>query len=269
MRHSNPYPLAAYLLIGFLPFVPSACLALPSTNQSGLESLTSDTVSPLEAKRSAFTVTDKPTKIASRQSVSKFQKSEEGQRLLATVQSVVHRLPSQLVSQLVKAGIRIAVVPNMDCIPRHIGDDYFDTTGLFWRDHLIVIPQKVFSSNSLLDNDEVEFSALHEIGHAFDSLKGDLSQTHDFKSFYATDYGKLNQIEKSKIAYLVEGYDDMSRCQLFAEVFALVYAFQIGVEPQNRQLEWDFPNCYAYIRDRVPKFHSDSQSTESVKSSSQ
>lgn len=66
----------------------------------------------------------------------------------------------------------------MDCVPpSHGNDNFVDTLGLFWNERLIFIPQKVFAYSELLDNDEVEFVALQEIGHAFDYMKGYLSET--------------------------------------------------------------------------------------------
>ena len=156
----------------------STGLALPVTPELNPENLPRRTASILGERKNSTARTDDKPRIASRQSVGKFQKSEEGKRLLATVHAVVHRLPPELVSDLVRAGIRIAVVPNMDCVPpSHGNDNFVDTLGLFWNERLIFIPQKVFAYSELLDNDEVEFVALQEIGHAFDYMKGYLSET--------------------------------------------------------------------------------------------
>ncbi len=236
--------------------------ALPVALESSQSSSSITSVRLLGARSNTLMNAGAKALIASRQSVSKFQKSEEGVRLLATIHSVVHRLPAELVSALVKAGIRIVVIPDMDSVPRsYFNENYVDTLGLFWHERLIFIPQKFFSDGEFLNNDQVEFVALHEIGHAFDYLMGYLSETQTFKTAYSADYSRLNETEKAKISYLVEGVNRMARGQLFAETFALVYATQINVEPENRQLEWDFPTCYQFIRDRVPKFQASTSAT--------
>ncbi|HEY9785589.1 MAG TPA: hypothetical protein V6D17_09330 [Candidatus Obscuribacterales bacterium] len=171
-------------------------------------------------------------------------------------------VPLGVKNTLISNGIKIVITPTIPELdpqasknkPRGYihGGGYDNCPGYYSpSEKQIVIPERVsYRSAPPRLNDSADETMLHEMGHAFDNARGDISAREAFKQIYEEETSRLSNTAKTKYYYYTQG-GDTGPSELFAELFATACSHRAGIQPRQPGLETHYPKCSEYVQQFV------------------
>jgi tetratricopeptide (TPR) repeat protein len=165
-------------------------------------------------------------------------------------------LPSEIRKAILASNTRIVIAPTiLDDLPYLANSSpYGYPKGQTWAfvpgyydGANITIPERIEDSKgNMAIHKESYFSTMHEIGHAYDTCKKNLSSSGQFKYCYALDCKTLNDGDKARSAYFLQP-GEHGRRELFAALFELYVCRLVGNKERLGRLSLRFPHCYDFV----------------------
>lgn len=170
-------------------------------------------------------------------------------------------VPKEIVEDLKGGGITVVVTPTvLEAMPgsameKPRGYDHgggYTNAGALFHSPKIVIGERVSYLSSVPEpNTRVASGMLHEMGHAYDHVKGNLSQKGKFKECYQEDFSHITNTQRTRHSYYTQE-NGAGASELFAELFSYgIYKSQIRGEQGAADLQVTFPRCTKYIADLI------------------
>lgn len=170
-------------------------------------------------------------------------------------------VPKEIVEDLKGGGISVLVTPTvLEAMPGSAmekprgydhGGGYTNAGALFHSPHIVIGERVSYLSSVPEPNRRVASSMLHEMGHAYDHVKGNLSQKGKFKECYQEDFSHITNTQRTKHSYYTQE-NGAGASELFAELFSYgIYKSQIRSEQGAADLQVTFPRCTKYIADLI------------------
>jgi len=205
-------------------------------------------------------------------SVIKVIKAEGGRpdvtaSLIKQVKSVLAAYPAGLFDLMKQHNTKICLTPTMIDIepglqntqPRGYedGTSYKNCPGCYEYPKIIICEYTLKGAN---DEDWEAASdpvgtLRHELGHAFDSYVGEVSQTEQFKHAYYLDSGAITDEEtKTQIAYFLQK-DTGGPSETFAELFCYKYGGSAVRKEHCTLVHSSFPRCAAILQKLIDGLH--------------
>jgi tetratricopeptide (TPR) repeat protein len=175
-------------------------------------------------------------------------------------------LPDEVQKALLNSGIRITIAPTVtDSLPElenthPRGYESTDTwrkvpayyTGQEGPKSIVIAEKFETSAGQMALNENAFFSTLHELGHAYDYCKGQISYASRFKKCYLRDCKQLTDAARRRNEYFLQrGYFGRHEC--FASLFEFNYCQQARLKIRRPRLADDFPNCYELLKSVCPR----------------
>ena len=131
-------------------------------------------------------------------------------------------------------------------IVNHVGSDP-DHPISGWSIH---IPRKLLWAEAMSD-ELLVFMLLHEMGHAYDSVKGHLSQSGEFDRCYKEDFSHITNTQRTRHSYYTQS-DGAGASEIFAQLFSYaIYKSQVKADEDASDLQITFPRCTKHIKDLI------------------
>ncbi len=189
------------------------------------------------------------------------RRTADTDRTLVLVCRAVKLVPKNIVDELKAGGISVLVTPTvLEALPgsamdRPRGYDHgggYTNCGAMFRHPRIYIGERVsYLSSVPYPNRNIASSMLHEMGHAYDSVKGHLSQTGDFERLYKEDFSHITNTQRTRHSYYTQP-DGAGASELFAQLFSYaIYKTQVRADEDASDLQVTFPLCTKYIKDLI------------------
>lgn len=170
-------------------------------------------------------------------------------------------VPKQIVDDLKGGGITVLVTPTvLEAIPdsameKPRGYDHgggYSNAGAMFSHPRIVIGERVSYLSSVPQlNTTVASAMLHEMGHAYDQVRGELSQSGKFKKCYHEDFAHITNTTRTKHSYYTQE-DGAGASELFAQLFSFcIYKSQVSADQDAADLQATFPLCTKYMSDLI------------------
>lgn len=175
------------------------------------------------------------------------------------VDEALKKVPTGLIHDLRVTGITVLITPSMleadpslaTETPRGYvhGGGYTNCAAMFRPGKkTIYISERVsWLSNLPQVNDQVSAAMLHEMGHAVDYMRSNISASMGFASTYKRDADKQSNTQRAKFQYYTQE-GDAGACELFAQLFSLAIDPSLLNQPHNRELADSFPGSFLYIK---------------------
>lgn len=180
-------------------------------------------------------------------------------QVLAQVVSSLKLPPQKIVEELKTFGITVMVTPGMlEADPELAterprgyvhGGGYTNCPAMYrGASKTIMIAERVSWLSGLPQpNRDVEASMLHEMGHAFDHCRSNISSSASFTMAYKNDLGKLSNTQKNQFPYYTQE-DGAGESELFAELFSYAADKNLLRHEHNNSLAKSFPSSFSYIK---------------------
>lgn len=177
---------------------------------------------------------------------------------LSQVDHALKIVPKSLQEELRTFGVKVMVTPGMleadpelaTAVPRGYvhGGGYTNCPAMYrGNSKLILISERVSWKSSVpRQNPEICASMLHEMGHAFDHCRNNISQKASYMQIYAEDLGHLSNTQKNRFPYYTQG-DGGGESELFAELFSFAVDPRLLTVKYNGDLAKAFPKTFKYI----------------------
>ncbi len=177
---------------------------------------------------------------------------------LSQVDRALKIVPKKIRDELKDFGVKVMVTPGMveadpDLAmerPRGYvhGGGYTNCPAMYrGNSKLILISERVSWKSSVpRQNPEICASMLHEMGHAFDHCRRNLSQNPVYTRNYTEDLQCLTNTQKNTFPYYTQG-DGAGESELFAELFSFAADPRLLTVPYNASLAKTFPKTFKYI----------------------
>lgn len=170
-------------------------------------------------------------------------------------------VPKEIVEDLKGGGITVLVTPTvLEAMPGSAmekprgydhGGGYTNAGALFHSPNIVIGERVSYLSSVPEPNRRVASSMLHEMGHAYDHVKGNLSQKGKFKECYQEDFSHITNTQRTRHSYYTQE-NGAGASELFAELFSYgIYKSQISSEQGAADLQVTFPRCTKYIADLI------------------
>lgn len=170
-------------------------------------------------------------------------------------------VPKEIVEDLKGGGITVLVTPTvLEAMPGSAmekprgynhGGGYTNAGALFHSPHIVIGERVSYLSSVPEPNRRVASSMLHEMGHAYDHVKGNISQKGKFKECYQEDFSHITNTQRTRHSYYTQE-NGAGASELFAELFSYgIYKSQIRSEQGAADLQVTFPRCTKYIADLI------------------
>lgn len=175
------------------------------------------------------------------------------------VDEALKKVPTGLTHDLKVGGIKVLITPSMleadpslaTETPRGYvhGGGYTNCAAMFRPGKkTIYISERVsWLSNLPQVNDQVSAAMLHEMGHAVDYIRSNISASMGFASTYKRDADKQSNTQRAKFQYYTQE-GDAGACELFAQLFSLAIDPSLLNQQHNRELADSFPGSFLYIK---------------------
>ncbi len=170
-------------------------------------------------------------------------------------------VPKEIVEDLKGGGITVVVTPTvLEAMPGSAmekprgydhGGGYTNAGALFHAPKIVIGERVSYLSSVPEPNTRVASGMLHEMGHAYDHVKGNLSQKGKFKECYQEDLSHITNTQRTRHSYYTQE-NGAGASELFAELFSYgIYKSQIRGEQGAADLQVTFPRCTKYIADLI------------------
>ena len=170
-------------------------------------------------------------------------------------------VPKEIVEDLKGGGITVLVTPTvLEAMPGSAmekprgydhGGGYTNAGALFHSPNIVIGERVSYLSSVPEPNRRVASGMLHEMGHAYDHVKGNLSQKGKFKECYQEDFSHITNTQRTRHSYYTQE-NGAGASELFAELFSYgIYKSQIRGEQGAADLQVTFPRCTKYIADLI------------------
>ncbi len=179
-------------------------------------------------------------------------------KIYAIVLAALAAVPPKVKSDLREGGCKILIARTIiDACPELAtdkpsgyihGGGYDNCPGMFVpATKTLYIAERASWNNSPPQlNTQAGFTTLHELGHAYDHIKHDISGG-EFMKLYTEDAGHLTNSQRTEWHYYCQE-GDRGPCELFAELFAICHGTAAGIDRGDGQLAQVFPRCYKFIK---------------------
>lgn len=246
------------------PVIASYChRALGTQPNSTPASSGGTTATTAETSAVAATSTTASLKIdpADKDFVTIHRKTPDSDKIYNTVMNALSVVPKAIKDDIKGGGCKILVCPTILEANPHLnqtrpegylhGGGYDNCPGMFYSGtKILYIAERAQWKNSPPRlNWMAASTTLHELGHAYDFCKGNMSSGSEFEKLYKEDYGRLSVSQKNEHQYYCqEDGGERGRAELFAELFAVSHGTAGGIDRSSGQLAAAFPNCYKFIK---------------------
>lgn len=170
-------------------------------------------------------------------------------------------VPKEIVEDLKAGGITVLVTPTvLEAMPGSAmekprgydhGGGYTNAGALFHSPNIVIGERVSYLSSVPEPNRRVASGMLHEMGHAYDHVKGNLSQKGKFKECYQEDFSHITNTQRTRHSYYTQE-NGAGASELFAELFSYgIYKSQLRGEQGAADLQVTFPRCTKYIADLI------------------
>ncbi len=170
-------------------------------------------------------------------------------------------VPKEIVEDLKSGGITVVVTPTvLEAMPGYAmekprgyahGGGYTNAGALFHSPRIVIGERVSYLSSVPEPNSRIASSMLHEMGHAYDHIKGHISQKGKFKECYQEDFSHITNTQRTRHSYYTQE-NGAGASELFAELFSYgIYKSQLRSEQGAADLQLTFPRCTKYIADLI------------------
>ncbi len=170
-------------------------------------------------------------------------------------------VPKQIVEDLKGGGITVLVTPTvLEAMPGSAmekprgydhGGGYSNAGALFSSPRIIIGERVSYLSGVAQPNTSVASAMLHEMGHAYDHVGGNLSSKGKFKECYRDDFAHITNTQRTKHSYYTQE-GDAGASELFAQLFSYeIYKSQTRNDQHATDLQVTFPLCTKYIANLI------------------
>ncbi|MBP9808885.1 hypothetical protein KBF38_11345 [bacterium] len=182
-------------------------------------------------------------------------------RALIQVCRALKLVPKQIVDDLKGGGITVLVTPTvLEAKPGSAmekprgynnGGGYTNAGALFSHPRIVIGERVSYLSGVAQPNNSVASAMLHEMGHAYDHVRGGLSHKGKFKDCYQQDFGHITNTQRTKHSYYTQE-GDAGASELFAQLFSYdIYKSQVRNDQEAADLQATFPLCTKYMSDLI------------------
>lgn len=189
------------------------------------------------------------------------RRSADTDNTLIQICRALKSVPKEIVEDLKADGITVVVTPTvLESMPGYAmekprgynhGGGYTNTGALFSYPKIVIGERVSYLSGVPEPNNRVASSMLHEMGHAYDHVKGSLSQKGAFKERYKEDFDHITNSQRTKHSYFTQE-DGAGASELFAELFSYgIYKSQVRTDQGAADLQVTFPRCTKYMSDLI------------------
>jgi len=177
---------------------------------------------------------------------------------LSQVDRALKIVPKGLRDELREFGIKVMITPGMleadpelaTEVPRGYvhGGGYTNCPAMYRGNLKQILISERYSWKSSVPrlNPQICASMLHEMGHAFDHCRNNISQRATYMNIYAEDLGHLSNTQKNTFPYYTQG-DGAGETELFAELFSFAADPRLLSIAYNNDLAKAFPKTFKYI----------------------
>jgi len=182
-------------------------------------------------------------------------------RTLVQVMRAIKLVPKNIVDELKAGGISVLVTPTiLEAMPGSAmdkprgydhGGGYTNCGALFHSPRIFIGERVSYLSSVPYLNRNIASSMLHEMGHAYDSVKGHLSQSGEFDRCYKEDFSHITNTQRTRHSYYTQS-DGAGASEIFAQLFSYaIYKSQVKADEDASDLQITFPRCTKYIKDLI------------------
>ncbi|MBI5172208.1 MAG: hypothetical protein HY986_04935 [Candidatus Melainabacteria bacterium] len=193
--------------------------------------------------------------------ISAGRRTADTDRALIQVCRAVKLVPKTIVDELKAGGISVLVTPTiLEAMPGSAmekprgydhGGGYTNCGAMFHHPRIYIGERVSYLSSVPYPNRNIASSMLHEMGHAYDSVKGHLSQTGEFERCYKEDFSHITNTQRTRHSYYTQS-DGAGASELFAQLFSYaIYKTQVRADEDASDLQVTFPRCTKYIKDLI------------------
>lgn len=178
-----------------------------------------------------------------------------------TVVDALSMIPKPIKDDIKGGGCKILICPTILDANPHLKDEkpsgythggaYDNCPGMFYSGTKILYIAEKFSwqNSPPALNWMAASTTLHELGHAYDFAKGNITSGGEFEKLYAEDYGRISNSDRTRWAYYCQDNGgERGRSELFAELFALTHGTAGGIDRGSAGLKEVFPHCYTFVQ---------------------
>jgi|SRR5579885_1943401 len=164
---------------------------------------------------------------------------------LERVAQAREKIPPAIQNLLVRHGYKIVAARQLLTAVRSIYPAPFDSfTGYcFTLLRLIIVCEYCKPKESWIPGNNPCSVLAHEVGHAVDNCLMGVSNQSRFRLAHKKDCGRLNETEKSRLAYYIQRMSRQGRGEAFSEIFASILGQSLCPE-----IEQHFPECAKVVR---------------------
>jgi tetratricopeptide (TPR) repeat protein len=240
---------------------PSGSSAGASTTSSTMSGGQNSNIRPSAGRPSAAAANHASIDPADKALLEVHRHTSDTDQIYNTVMASLAVIPKKIKEEIKGAGCKILICPTILEANPHLantkaagyvhGGGYDNCPGMFYSGtKILYIAEKVsWNSSPPQANWMAGSTTLHELGHAFDFVKGNLSEGGEFENLYKQDYGKTTNSQRTEWQYYCqENGGERGRAECFAELFAISHGTAAGIGKRTDGLVNIFPQCYNYIK---------------------
>jgi hypothetical protein len=225
--------------------------AAPFTSANGLPEYRPKISENLEASPDTLTKLKSTEPYADMVSIHK--QGKDTQYVHTLVLEALKLLPTKLKAELAESGWKIKIVPStLELYPATGGTQVYKEGGgpdnmSGWCDPVtktvyICERRSLLNSPPMLNSNGL-YITLHELGHAFDALKG-ISKTEEFRTAYVTEVTNLTNQQRKQFSYYVQ-IDGGG--ELVADFFSNIIKPGGSPHREVRAMPKALPHCYELV----------------------
>ncbi|MBX9671226.1 MAG: tetratricopeptide repeat protein [Candidatus Obscuribacterales bacterium] len=186
------------------------------------------------------------------------KRTADTDKVYAIVLNALAAVPPKVKSALREGGCKILIARTIvDACPELAtdkpsgyihGGGYDNCPGMFVPSTktLYIAERASWNNSPPRLNTQAGFTTLHELGHAYDHVKHDISGG-EFKKLYDEDAAHLTNSQRTEWHYYCQE-GERGPCELFAELFAICHGTAAGIDRGDGELAQVFPRCYKFIK---------------------
>lgn len=189
------------------------------------------------------------------------RRTPETDQIYNTVVGAISMIPKDIKEDIKGGGCKILICPTILDANPHLreekpsgynhGGAYDNCPGMFYSGTKILYVAEKFSwkNSPPALNWMAASTTLHELGHAYDFAKGNITSGGEFEKLYKQDYERISNSNRTKWDYYCQDNGgERGRAELFAELFALSHGTAGGIDRGSSGLIDVFPHCYTFVK---------------------